>query len=99
MMLKYRTEQFVMKIKAPVICRFDDQELNFEDGSALAEYEFEKSYGIEAISVADGAVVVELKESPVPSINSIGDELVQGSDWIEEHKKLHGKEPNLFDGD
>ena len=97
-MLKYRIDQFVKKINAAIICKFDDQEKTFEDGNELAVYEFDKNYDIVSVSVEDGKVVVELKERTVPNINSIGDEQVPGTDWIEEHKKLYGREPNRFDG-
>ena len=87
-MLRDRIDQFVKKINAPIICKFDDLEMTFEDGDTLAAYEFEKNYDIVCVSVEDGKVVVELKEHSAPNINSIGNEKVSGTDWIEEHKKL-----------
>lgn len=97
-MLKYRIDQFVEKIKAPIICQFGNQRMMFENGNTLAMYEFENSYDIESLIIEDGKVVVGLKERSVPNINSIGDELIPGGSWIEEHRRLYGRDPNLFDG-
>lgn len=97
-MNKHHTEQFVSKIKAPIVCRFDGKELSFEDGEALAAHQFEKRYGIKSIEVEDGKAVVYLQEKPVPNINFVGEEIVSGDDWIQEHIEKFGKEPNLFDG-
>lgn len=36
--MKYVTEQFVKKINVPLVCRFDDQELSFDDGKDFAKY-------------------------------------------------------------
>ena len=97
-MMKYNTEQFVKVINSPIICKFDGQELTFEDGKAMAAYEFDKKTDVISITIEDGKAVVELKERPVPNINYIGEEAIHGDDWIEEHKKKYGVEPNLFDG-
>lgn len=97
-MLKYNTEQFVAQINAPIVCKFNGEELPFENGKELADYQFDKRYIIDGITVEDGKVVYALVELPVSNINSIGDEQVAGDDWIKEHIKRYGKEPNLFDG-
>lgn len=96
--MKYVTQQFVSKITAPILCRFDGEELPFENGKALAMYEFDKNYIVDEIKIEDDKAVIELKELPVPYINSIGEEMVSGDDWIKEHKERFGVEPNLFDG-
>lgn len=96
--MTYRIDQFVKKIKAPIVCKFDDQELSFENGEKLAEHVFEKYYLIDSVEIEDGKAVLILTERVVPSINSIGDEIVPGEDWIKEHKEKYGVEPNLFDG-
>lgn len=96
--MKYVTEQFVKKIKAPIVCRFDGQELSFGNGLELAAFQFDKNYLIESISVEGEKVALVLCELPVPNINSVGDELVSGDDWIKDHVAKFGKEPNLFDG-
>lgn len=96
--MKYVTEQFVTKIKTPIVCKFDGQELNFNTGELLATHQFDKKYKVDSVSIEDGKAVITLTELPVPMINFVGDELVSGDNWIEEHKRRYGKEPNLFDG-
>ena len=96
--MKYVTEQFVAKIKAPIVCKFDGQELNFDTGESLATYQFDKKYKVDSVSIENGRAVITLTELPVPMINYVGDELVSGDNWIEEHKRCYGKEPNLFEG-
>lgn len=96
--MKYVTEQFVKKINAPIVCRFDDHELSFDKGEDLAGHQFDKRYAVDHISIESGHIVVNLKECPVPDISSGGEELVSTEDWIKEHKERFGVEPNLFDG-
>ncbi len=47
--MKYAIEQFVKKINAPLVCRFDDQELSFDDGKDLAKHWFDKKYEVDSI--------------------------------------------------
>ena len=97
-MLKYKTEQFVAKINAPIACKFNGDEILFENGKELADYQFDKRYVIDVITVENGKAVVSLVSPSVSNINSIRDEQAAGDDWIKEHIKHYGKEPNLFDG-
>ncbi|SFG64137.1 hypothetical protein SAMN05216356_11663 [Oribacterium sp. WCC10] len=96
--MKFDTEHFVMKIKAPIVCRFDGKELHFENGEKLASYQFSKRYKVDTVTIEEGNAVIALSEVRVANINSVGDELSSGDNWIAEHKKLYGVEPNLFDG-
>lgn len=97
-MATFKIEQFVAKIKAPVVCKIDDGELAFESGSELAEHTFEKYYLIESIEIDGGKVVLKLRERNALKINSVGEEIVPEGDWLKEHKERFGVEPNLFDG-
>ena len=75
-MMTYVTEQFVKKIDAPIVCKFDGEELYFENGEELAAHQFEKRYVVDAIKIQDGKAVIALAELPVPNINYIGEEAV-----------------------
>lgn len=94
----YRIDQFVTKIKAPIVCKVDGEELLFENGEKLATHVFEKYYLIDSVEIKDGKAILTLSERVSPSINSIGDEIVLAEDWIKEHKENYGTELNLFDG-
>jgi len=96
--MKYAVEQFVSKIKAPIIWRFEREELSFEDGKAVAAHEFDKNYKVDSASIDGGKVIITLCEIPTTDINSIGEEIISGKDWIKEHKERYGVKPNLFDG-
>lgn len=50
------------KINAPLVCRFDDQELSFDDGKDLAKYRFDKKYEVDSILMECGHIIVNLKE-------------------------------------
>ena len=96
--MTYKIDQFVKIIKAPIVCNVNGEALSFTNGEELAAHDFEKYYLIDSIKVEDGKAVLNLIEKATANINSIGDELVSGEDWIKEHKERFGKEPNLFDG-
>ena len=74
--MKYKIEQFVAKINAPIVCRFDGEELSFENGKDLAEYQFDKRYEITELTIEDGKVIACLSEQPVPNMNWVGEEAV-----------------------
>ena len=57
-MLKYKTEQFVAKINAPITCKFNGEEILFENGKELADYQFDKRYVIDVITVENGSLDV-----------------------------------------
>lgn len=96
--MKYITEQFVRKTESPILCRFDGKEMSFDSGAGLANYQFDKKYEVDTVSLEEGKIVIALKESVSLAISSVGEELVQTEDWIKEHKERYGVEPNLFDG-
>lgn len=94
----FKIDQFVSKIKAPIVCKADGKELSFASGEELAAHDFDKYYLIDSVEIEDGKAVLMLRERSIPMINSIGEELVAGEDWIREHKERFGMEPNMFDG-
>ena len=47
--MTYRIEHFVRKIKAPIVCRMDNEELSFSDGEELAVCTFDKYYIIDSV--------------------------------------------------
>lgn len=61
--MTYKLNQIVEKINAPIILKTDSNEQLFEDGTALANAEFDKYYVIESISVNDDRIVVVVKEN------------------------------------
>lgn len=73
---RYVTEQFVGRINAPVICRGAGEEVLFENGEAMAVYQFEKRYRVGRIDIEDDKAVVNLKEIPDANVNWIGSEEV-----------------------
>lgn len=73
---KFNVEQFVVKIKAPVIVRIGDVEMSFDDGKTLAEYKFDKRYLVDQITIEDGKAVITLLEQEMPNVNWMGSEEV-----------------------
>ncbi len=59
-----------------VICRGAGEEISFENGEAMAAYQFEKRYRVERIDIEDGKAVVNLKEIPDANVNWVGSEEV-----------------------
>lgn len=96
--MTFKIEQFVSKIKAPIVCRIDDEELSFADGEELAAHTFDNYYFIDTVEIEDGKAVLTLTARTAPAISSVGDELVTTEDWIKEQKELYDTVPNLFDG-
>ena len=65
------------KIISPVSVRYDGQTKEFINGKHLAEYEFEKNYLIDSISVDNGKLIIELKENDnINTTNWVGEEQV-----------------------
>ena len=58
--MTYRIEHFVRKIKAPIVCRMDNEELSFSDGEELAVYTFDKYYIIDSVEIEGGKAVLTL---------------------------------------
>ncbi len=73
-MEKDKIDQFVSRINAPIICRFEDQEWNFNDGKELAEYSFDKCLLIDSLTIEGGKVVLTLSELTQQSTNWTGEE-------------------------
>lgn len=61
--MKYKIDQFVSKITAPIEVLFEDKRLEFADGYELADCEFEKPYIIQAISSKNNKVVIVITEN------------------------------------
>ncbi len=80
-MLKYRTEQWVAKIRARILVTFDDdKEQIYESGIELANAEFDKYYLIDKISVKDDMITIKMKENDkLFDLNWIGKEAVSSS--------------------
>lgn len=55
--MTFRIDQFVSKIKVPIICKIDGEELSFANGEGLATHVFDKYYLID--SVGDEIVPTE----------------------------------------
>lgn len=63
MFMKYKLDQSVSKINAPIILVINDTESTYKSGRALAEADFDKNYLIDSIGVRDGSIVITLKEN------------------------------------
>lgn len=59
--MKYKLDQSVSKIIAPIILAVDDAEIAFGSGKALADAYFEKYYLIDSIGVRGESIVISLK--------------------------------------
>ncbi len=88
--MTYIIDQYVKKIKAPIICKFDGQEVSFENGEKLAERVFNKFCLIDSVQIKDEKAVLIMTERKKSSINSGGEEMFPGEDWIREHKERFG---------
>lgn len=60
--MTYYMDSDVSKIKSPIILNIDEQELHFENGKALAEYEFDKKYEIVSIEAVGNTILAIAKE-------------------------------------
>lgn len=73
--MTYRIEQFVRKIKSPVIVKIGENCSQYVDGKSLAEAEFSEQMSIIKISAKDNKVIIELvKNDRVNDVNWIGEE-------------------------
>lgn len=72
--MTYKIEQFVSKINAPIICRFEDQEWSFKDGKELAGHVFDKRYLIDSLTIEGEKVVLALSELTQQPMNWTGEE-------------------------
>ncbi|MCI9048654.1 MAG: hypothetical protein HFG71_15675 [Hungatella sp.] len=57
-----------------IICRFEDQEWNFNDGKEFAEHSFDKCLLIDSLTIEDGKVVLTLSELTQQPMNWTGKE-------------------------
>lgn len=80
-------------IKGRVICNINGE--NHEFSSGIEAYnQLSKGidglerYGVESVSARKDAVIVEIGQKPT----------CMDKEWIEDYKRKHGVEPNLFDG-
>ena len=53
---------------------------------------------VDSVYVENDRIIIQLKSSFVSNVNNSDEELASDDDWIKEHIKKYGKEPNLFDG-
>ncbi len=75
--MKYRIDQMVAKIAAPVLVLHDGKEQRFDNGTQAAAAEYDKNYLIDTIYVKDGVIVVTLKENDrINDINWCGEKEV-----------------------
>lgn len=88
----FMIEQFVKKIKVPIVCKLENSELSFENGEELAVYTFDNYYLINSIEIDGGKAVITLQERMTSKNNSVGD------DWSNDHVERFGHEQNMFDG-
>lgn len=61
--MKYKLDQSISKIVAPIILVVGDEETVYESGKALADADFDKKYLIDFINVRNGNIVITLKEN------------------------------------
>lgn len=75
--MTYRLELFIEKIASPVICVFDDKEVEYIDGAALARETFDKYWLVDSISVRGDKIVLVMRENTkINNIEWIGEETV-----------------------
>ncbi len=73
--MTYRLESFIEKIKSPVVCVFDDKEIEYADGKALMNETFDKYWLVDSINVIDGKLLLSMKENKnTNTIDWIGEE-------------------------
>ena len=72
--MTYRVEQWVRKIKSPVIAKINDKELPFNNGNSFADlFTADKPVIINSISVSDGRIVFELVDNEILNDTSWSD--------------------------
>lgn len=78
--MTYKLEGFIKKIESPIICVFDNREVEFADGVALSEQSFDKYWLVDSISVKDRNIVLIMKENQnINDVEWIGEEAVDKS--------------------
>ena len=77
--MTYKLNPYVKKITSPIKIKFDVSEevMNFADGVALAEADFEKNYLIDSVSAKDSSIEITLRENDMVNVvNWVGEEAV-----------------------
>lgn len=77
--MTYKLNPEVKKITSPITIKFDgsDSVLNFANGVALAEADFDKNYLIDSISAKDNSIEITIRENDMVNVvNWIGEEAV-----------------------
>ena len=64
MKMTYKLENFIEKIKTPVICVFDGKEHEYTDGSSLVKESFDTFWMVGDIKTRDNKVVLVMKHHP-----------------------------------
>ena len=63
------------KIKSPVVAVFEDKQMEFADGKALADTYFSKLFRIESLTAKGNKIIVRLVENDqINDINWVGEE-------------------------
>ena len=91
--MDYALKLILKQINQKLVCRVDGKEYCYENGdAAIAELEKEyKRYSPISISAKNSVVVMEIRD--------ITEEIrTRNEEFIAEHKKQFGYEPNMFDG-
>ncbi len=91
--MDYALKLILKQINQKFICIVDGKEQLFADGD-VAIYELEKDrkhYSLVTLSAKDNTIVLEVRDI-TEEIRTHNDE------FVAEHKRRFGYEPNLFDG-
>lgn len=76
--MTYRVEQFVRKIKSPVIVRIGDDSIDFADGEKLAEASFCDPIIIDSIIAEDNRIIIQIAKN----------ELINDTNWTDDNKSF-----------
>jgi len=61
--MKYKLSYEVKKIKSRVLVKFEDNEVEYESGTELADVEFDKYYLIDSIIAENDTIILNLVEN------------------------------------
>ena len=61
--MTYRVEQFVAKIKSPVVAVIEDRQIEYADGKVLSETSFSKLFRIESLTAKGDRIIIKLVEN------------------------------------
>ncbi len=75
--MTYKLNSELKKIKSPIVLLLCDQELRFNNGTELAEKEFNKPYIIDTITAKDNVVFITvLEKDNMPTTDGIDEKEV-----------------------